>query len=135
MFMENKRARHSDMGFSGDDGWFGNNNCLCIILKIAGGSSNEAPVIKKSENGDFPAKIESCQSCVYRSDEIRSTRWGRIGPTFTEKIIKYGVQVGKGFEFGGRICGRRRVADGLHYLFCFFLNRNPFPRPRPKILP
>ena len=75
--------------------------------------------MKKSENGDFPAKIESCQSCVYRSDEIKSTRWGRIGPTFTEKIIKYGVRVGKGlsFEAGYAVEGESLMAFTICFVF------------------
>jgi hypothetical protein len=49
------------------------------------GSSNGASVIKKSENGDFPAKIEPCQSCVYRSADIKSIP-GWIGSASTKKI-------------------------------------------------
>ena len=59
-------------------------NLILVVAKLILssrllGSSNGASVIKKSENGDFPAKIEPCQSCVYRSADIKSIRLGGLG--------------------------------------------------------
>ncbi|KAL9358040.1 hypothetical protein Peur_051293 [Populus x canadensis] len=67
-------------------------NLILVVAKLILssrllGSSNGASVIKKSENGDFPAKIEPCQSCVYRSADIKSIR----------------------------ICAKMSIADGLLY--------------------
>lgn len=67
-----------------DNGWFGPNNCLIFfhqfdpgghqidtMLKIVGfkqwGISH-----KEKQKWRFPSKIESCQSCVYRSADIKS---------------------------------------------------------------
>jgi hypothetical protein len=65
-------------------------NLILVVAKLILssrllGSSNGASVIKKSENGDFPAKIEPCQSCVYRSADIKSIP-GWIGSASTKKI-------------------------------------------------